>query len=396
MLSCLTAPFPHALQGLKDLISAAVKAKVKTASTEAAGKGEQVSVEAIKEELVNQVDDSKHGYGAIHYIAKGNYTYKTELLVVLTIHGNADLDLTTTSRDQMTALHLAIEVRTIFFCLHVHARSNLTIFTVLGGTQVDDKECVKTLISLGADFNKRDSMGRTPLDFARIIARGGLDSNVQMKEFEIGQKMVIGEEMIIERGLTRTVEITSSFHFESQSIASEQPTAKQENMIDLLISIGATSGSNKSREDQLLSSLVVAAARHTTNSLRDLSPEPQEDTTAGSIENGFGSENYCVSYKVLDSRISERLHDLSHTLTPEESLELVGDMRKREHFRRKYGSRILCLDGGGIRGLVTLSILQEIERKMNKKITEIFDWIVGTSTGGIIALGLCYGECIMT
>ena len=265
------------------------------------------------------------------------------------------------------------------------------------GTQVNDKECVKTLISLGADFNKGDSMGRTPLDFARIIARGGRESNVQMKEFEVGQKMVIGEEMIIERGLTRTVEITSSFHFESQqSITSEQPMAEGENMADLLISIGATTGSSKSREDQLLSSLVAAAARHTTSSLRDLSPEPKEDIATGSIENGFDSENYCASYKVLDSRISERLHDLSHTLTPEESLELVGDMRKREQFRRKYGSRILCLDGGGIRGLVTLSILQEIERKMNKKITEIFDWIVGTSTGGIIALGLCYGECIMT
>lgn len=95
------------------MISDAVKAKAKAASThEAAGKEKQESVEAaaIKEELVNQVDDSKYGYGAIHYIAKGNYTYKTELLVVMAIHGNADLDLTTTSRDQMTALHLAIEV----------------------------------------------------------------------------------------------------------------------------------------------------------------------------------------------------------------------------------------------------------------------------------------------
>jgi CRISPR/Cas system CMR-associated protein Cmr5 small subunit len=254
------------------------------------------------------------------------------------------------------------------------------------------------LISLGADFNKRDSMGRTPLDFARITARGGLESNVQMKEFEVGQKMVIGEEMIIEKGLTRTVEFTSSyFESQSQSIAQSaepQPTDEGENMIDLLLSIGATAGSNRSREDQLLSPLVVAAARHTTNGTRGLSPEPEEDTAkAGSAENGFGSDsNYCVSYRVLDSRISERLHDLSHALTPEESLELVGDMRKREQFRRKYGSRILCLDGGGIRGLVTLSILQEIERKMNKKITEIFDWIVGTSTGGILALGLCYGE----
>ena len=243
-------------------------------------------------------------------------------------------------------------------------------------------------------------MGRTPLDFARITARGGLNSNVQLQEFEVGQKMVIGKEMVIEKGLTKTVEITSTYHFESQSqcitTQSEQPTTQLEgeSMIDLLISIGATAGSNKSREDQLLASLMVAAARHTTNGVRDLSPEPKEDTATSSLENGFGSDpNYCVNYKVLDCRISERIHDLSRSPTPEESLELVGDMRKREQFRQKYGSRILCLDGGGIRGLVTLSVLQEIERKMKRKITEIFDWIVGTSTGGIIALGLCYGEC---
>jgi hypothetical protein len=106
------------LQDLKDLIAAAVKEKAKTAaaSTHEAttSRGEQASMEAIKEGLVNQVDDSKHGYGAIHYIAKSNYTYKTELLVILAIHGNADLDLTTTNRDQLTALHLAIEVRMIF------------------------------------------------------------------------------------------------------------------------------------------------------------------------------------------------------------------------------------------------------------------------------------------
>ena len=54
------------------------------------------------------------------------------------------------------------------------------------------------------------------------------------------------------------------------------------------------------------------------------------------------------------------------------------------------GSQILTLDGGGIRGLIQIEILSEIERLTGKKITELFDWIIGTSTGGILALGLVY------
>ena len=52
---------------------------------------------------------------------------------------------------------------------------------------------------------------------------------------------------------------------------------------------------------------------------------------------------------------------------------------------------MLCLDGGGIRGLVILKFLDEIEKTTGKRITELFDWIVGTSTGGIIAIALSQG-----
>ena len=34
----------------------------------------------------------------------------------------------------------------------------------------------------------------------------------------------------------------------------------------------------------------------------------------------------------------------------------------------------------------------QIEAKTERKITDLFDWIVGSSTGAIIALGLVYGE----
>ena len=56
------------------------------------------------------------------------------------------------------------------------------------------------------------------------------------------------------------------------------------------------------------------------------------------------------------------------------------------------GQRILCLDGGGLKGLIMIEVLIRIEQLTQKKITDLFDWIVGTSTGGVIALGLVYGN----
>jgi patatin-like phospholipase/acyl hydrolase len=50
--------------------------------------------------------------------------------------------------------------------------------------------------------------------------------------------------------------------------------------------------------------------------------------------------------------------------------------------------KILSIDGGGLRGIVPLLILREIENKTGKRIHELFDLITGTSTGGIIACGL--------
>lgn len=50
--------------------------------------------------------------------------------------------------------------------------------------------------------------------------------------------------------------------------------------------------------------------------------------------------------------------------------------------------RILSLDGGGIRGVIPARILMEIEKMTGKPIAETFDYIAGTSTGGIITLCL--------
>ncbi|UCG44517.1 MAG: patatin-like phospholipase family protein [candidate division WOR-3 bacterium] len=50
--------------------------------------------------------------------------------------------------------------------------------------------------------------------------------------------------------------------------------------------------------------------------------------------------------------------------------------------------KILSIDGGGIRGLIPAVVLAEIEKRTGKPVSELFDLIAGTSTGGILALGL--------
>ena len=64
---------------------------------------------------------------------------------------------------------------------------------------------------------------------------------------------------------------------------------------------------------------------------------------------------------------------------------------KQEFKHSSIHLKVLCLDGGGIRGLVTIKILMAIEHITGRPICESFDWIGGTSTGGILTMGLLQG-----
>ena len=53
--------------------------------------------------------------------------------------------------------------------------------------------------------------------------------------------------------------------------------------------------------------------------------------------------------------------------------------------------RILSIDGGGIKGSLPAAFLSHIESHLQQPLVDYFDLIAGTSTGGIIALGLASG-----
>ncbi len=64
--------------------------------------------------------------------------------------------------------------------------------------------------------------------------------------------------------------------------------------------------------------------------------------------------------------------------------------------------RMLALDGGGIRGVITLEILAAIEQQLAQRsgqgdafrLCDYFDYVAGTSTGAIIAAGIARGMSV--
>lgn len=82
-------------------------------------------------------------------------------------------------------------------------------------------------------------------------------------------------------------------------------------------------------------------------------------------------------------------------------MSLWGPLQERfENPDRPH--RLLALDGGGIRGVLTLGILEEVENQLavrspkpsSFRLCQYFDYIAGTSTGAIIAAGLARGMSV--
>ena len=63
--------------------------------------------------------------------------------------------------------------------------------------------------------------------------------------------------------------------------------------------------------------------------------------------------------------------------------------------------RILALDGGGVKGILTLGMMKALERELRRRsnnpnfvLSDYYDLIGGTSTGAIISAGLALGNSV--
>uniref|UniRef100_A0AC35GL51 Phospholipase A2 n=1 Tax=Panagrolaimus sp. PS1159 TaxID=55785 RepID=A0AC35GL51_9BILA len=131
------------------------------------------------------------------------------------------------------------------------------------------------------------------------------------------------------------------------------------------LNLGCVSGCvNKSRQNRSLSECVSSP-----RSMADL--EKLENRTFESLGHG----NF-VQRQVQDEIYEEIMEALSKAAE--------GDINNFIN--------VLSLDGGGIRGLVIIQTMIEIERILGESLYKYFDWVAGTSTGALIAAGLTQGK----
>uniref|UniRef100_A0A0N5AWA2 PNPLA domain-containing protein n=1 Tax=Syphacia muris TaxID=451379 RepID=A0A0N5AWA2_9BILA len=111
--------------------------------------------------------------------------------------------------------------------------------------------------------------------------------------------------------------------------------------------------------------------------------------------------NDCTGEKILEKRKSDGSICESCYSRFKDFLDNAKDihnevMQMPRNKRSANGMIALTLDGGGIRGLVSVVILLFASRRLfgNERLPNVFDWLIGTSTGSMLALTLAKGSSL--
>ncbi|XP_069907370.1 85/88 kDa calcium-independent phospholipase A2 isoform X2 [Oryctolagus cuniculus] len=203
-------------------------------------------------------------------------------------------------------------------------------------------ECVMVLLTYGANADARGEHGNTPLHLAMS------KDNVEM----VKALIVFGAE----------VDTPNDFGETPAFIASKiSKLVTRKALLTLLRTVGAD------HRFPLLQGVPAeqgsAASHHPFFSLERAQPPP-------------------ISLNNLE------LQDVMHISRARKPAFILSSLRdeKRTH------DHLLCLDGGGVKGLVIIQLLIAIEKASGVATKDLFDWVAGTSTGGILALAILHSK----
>lgn len=291
-----------------------------------------------------------------------------ECVVALLAH-EAEVDLV--DKDGNTALHIAIE------------KKHLPI--------------IQCLIVFGADFNRPNRRGHTPRHMVGRSPFRSADDNILYILHSVGAKRC--------PELNHSCPTGCNFNGDYNGIPPEQPESPEQREQIYQVLASTSRGNNSTNRNNLANNFTnflnnsfcedspLETHEPTVRKVVDVSAEEKGRTIMDTLLSMFTKKEPTPNLVKFDKESGIIVHgEIADELADGESSS--GMMVTEENVMKPDPGRgrLLCLDGGGIRGLVLVQMLLEIERLAQAPVHHMFDWVAGTSTGGILALALGAGK----
>lgn len=254
--------------------------------------------------------------------------------------------------------------------------------------RIGNKTIIDALLKAGARLELRDTLGRSAL-------RAAIDCNhvdiatffITALHMDLTEKNKLGETLLIRvsrlgrisllnllltEPAVRSMINAKEIHDVTALMAATQEG--HEEVVHILCQYGASI--NMPQEDGI-TPLMFAAGNNHVNLVKYLVDRGADVNATDAKGNTALTYATYKDYREIIQFLRLRNARITEEFKPTVGIDAKGG-----------GYKILSIDGGGIRGIVAACILKEIERRTKKHMYQLVDLIAGTSTGGIIALGL--------
>ncbi|XP_037702479.1 85/88 kDa calcium-independent phospholipase A2 isoform X3 [Choloepus didactylus] len=372
-------------------------------------KGDRESLVELVQYCHAQMDvTDNRGETAFHYAVQGDSSQVLQLL-----GKNASAGLNQVNHQGQTPLHLACQmgkqemVRILLLC---NARCNImgpTGYPIHTAMKFSQKGCAEMIISMDSNqiHSKDPRYGASPLHWAKNaeMARMLLKRGCDVDSTSFAGNTALHVAVMRNRFDCVMALLTHGANADARGEHGSTPlhlAMSKDNveMIKALIVFGAevdtpndfgetpafiaSKISKLVTRKALLTLLRTVGADHRVPSLPGIPTEQGSTASQRPIFSLERAQPPSVSLNNLDAQ------DLVHISRARKPAFILSSMRdeKRTH------DHLLCLDGGGVKGLVIIQLLIAIEKASGIATKDLFDWVAGTSTGGILALAILHSK----